>query len=92
VADFGWRGGSPGGYSILGGAAVHRCDKHPVLNLALQIAEKLGFVSGHRFSDAVSPPKSDAPLGAGRRNLTFSANCLAAEAAPLLGNDFFRSL
>jgi hypothetical protein len=31
---------------ILGGAAVDRCDKHPVLNLALQSAEKLGFVSG----------------------------------------------
>jgi hypothetical protein len=31
------------------------------LGPALQIAEKLGFVSGHRFSDAESPPKSVAP-------------------------------
>jgi len=31
----------------------------------------LGLVSGHRFSDAVSPPKPVAPLGAGCRNATF---------------------
>jgi hypothetical protein len=39
------------------------------------------FVSGHRFSDAVNASKSDAPLGAGHRKLSFSANCLAVEAA-----------
>jgi hypothetical protein len=39
------------------------------LNAALQFAEKLSFVSGHRFSDAVSGLNSDAPLGAGRRKL-----------------------
>jgi hypothetical protein len=32
---------------------------------ALALAEKLGFVSGHRFSDAVSCSESIAPLGAG---------------------------
>ena len=32
---------------------------------ALQFAEKLGFVSGYRFSDTASPSKSTAPLGAG---------------------------
>ncbi|MGB7926726.1 MAG: hypothetical protein WCF61_01145, partial [Terriglobales bacterium] len=46
---------------------------------ASQIAEKLGFVSGYRFSDTASRLKSDAPLGAGHRNSTFSANSLAAE-------------
>jgi hypothetical protein len=49
------------------------------LNSASEFAEKVGFVSGHRFSDAVTPAKSDAPLGAACRNLTFSANCSAAE-------------
>jgi hypothetical protein len=39
---------------ILGGAAVHRCDNCNFLNTALQFAEKLSFMSGHRFSDAVS--------------------------------------
>ena len=29
-----------------------------------QVAEKLGFVSGHRFSEAESLSKSDALLGA----------------------------
>jgi hypothetical protein len=37
------------------------------------------FVSGHRFSDAVSSLNSDAPLGAGHGKRSFSANCLAAE-------------
>ena len=32
------------------------------------------FVSGHRFSDAVNPPKSDALLGAGHRNSTSSTS------------------
>jgi hypothetical protein len=32
-----------------------------------------GFVSGYRFSDAVSLPKSDAPLGAGHRRHNFFA-------------------
>jgi hypothetical protein len=36
------------------------------------------FVSGHRFSDAVSSLNSDAPLGAGHSKRSFSANCLAA--------------
>ncbi|HTE83652.1 MAG TPA: hypothetical protein VK821_02895 [Dehalococcoidia bacterium] len=36
------------------------------------------FVSGHRFSDAVSSSKSEAPLGAGHRKPSFSANSLAA--------------
>src|SRR4029077_1082443 len=31
------------------------------------------FVSGYRFSDTVSPSKSNAPLGAGHRQSTFSA-------------------
>jgi hypothetical protein len=30
----------------------------------LQLAEKLGFVSGYRFSDTVSALQSPAPLGA----------------------------
>ena len=33
------------------------------------------FVSGHRFSDAVSLRKSAAPLGAGQRKSTFFAAC-----------------
>jgi hypothetical protein len=45
----------------------------------LQFAEKLGFVSGYRFSDTASAAKSIAPLGAGWRIPTFSANCLAPE-------------
>jgi ribonuclease R len=32
-----------------------------------------GFVSGHRFSDAVNASKSEAPLGAGHRDSTSSA-------------------
>jgi len=44
--------------------------------------KKLGFVSGHRFSDAINPPKSIAPSGAGGRasNLTLFCNpsCLFA--------------
>jgi hypothetical protein len=51
---------------ILGGAAVHRCDSSIILTTALQFAEKLSFVSGHRFSDAVNALNSDAPLGAGQ--------------------------
>jgi RNA polymerase sigma-70 factor (ECF subfamily) len=35
------------------------------------------FVSGYRFSDTASRLKSDAPLGAGHWNSTFSANCEA---------------
>jgi len=38
-----------------------------------------GFVSGHRFSDAADPLKSDAPSGAGHWNSISSANCLPAE-------------
>ena len=33
-----------------------------------------GFVSGYRFSDTVSPSKSDAPLGAEEAKSTFSAS------------------
>ncbi len=64
---------------ILGGAAVYRCDNRPLLNAASQFAEKLGFVSGYRFSDTASRSKSIAPLGAGARIPTFSANCSANE-------------
>jgi hypothetical protein len=49
---------------------------------ASQIAEKLGFVSGHRFSDAASPPKSVAPLGAERRILTFQPPVQRSAPAP----------
>jgi len=52
-------------------ARLQPCRKHRIFIAALQFAEKLGFVSGHRFSDAASPAKSDAPSGAGCRNLTF---------------------
>jgi hypothetical protein len=45
----------------LGRARLHRLRK------------KSGFVSGYRFSDTVSPSKSDAPLGAGQGKFTFSA-------------------
>jgi hypothetical protein len=57
------------------------------LGPALQIVEKLGFVSGHRFSDAENPPKSVAPLGAGLRKFTLSAICLAAEVTPRRRNN-----
>jgi len=33
------------------------------------------FVSGHRFSDAVTVAKSAAPSGAADRDITFSAAC-----------------
>jgi hypothetical protein len=70
ASDFEWR-------------SRFRWDNCIVPAAALQTAEKLdlcisSFVSGYRFSNTVSPAKSDAPLGAGRRNSTFSANCLAA--------------
>jgi len=45
---------------------------------ASHLAEKLGFVSGYRFSDTASRSKSIAPLGAGSRISTFSAKCSAA--------------
>jgi hypothetical protein len=61
---------------------VYRCDDCIVLNAALESAENLGFVSGYRFSDTVSRSKSDAPLGAGSEQMTFSAVCFAAEVAP----------
>jgi hypothetical protein len=59
------------GRVILAGVAVYRCDDSMVQVAAVQIAEKLGFVSGHRFSDAVTPAKSDAPLEAGIENRVF---------------------
>jgi hypothetical protein len=37
---------------------------------------------GIAFSDAESPPKSVAPLGAGRQKFIFSAICSAAAGAP----------
>jgi hypothetical protein len=45
-------------------------------------AEKLSFVSGHRFSDTVSASEPKAPLGAVRQSTSFSAFC---SAAPQLG-------
>jgi hypothetical protein len=50
-----------------------------VTSAAKQFAEKLGFVSGYRFSDTASPSKSIAPLGADRRISSFPANCKAAD-------------
>ena len=50
---------------------------------ALQFAEKLGFVSGHRFSDAASRVPSIAPLGAEVSIWTFSA---ASPTAPPWAN------
>jgi hypothetical protein len=44
-----------------------------------RLRKKSGFVSGYRFSDTVSPSKSDAPLGAGQGKFTFSA---ASSAVP----------
>jgi hypothetical protein len=49
-------------------------ERNDTPSAAKQFAEKLGIVSGHRFSDAVTPAKSDAPLGAECRTLTFPAN------------------
>jgi hypothetical protein len=43
-----------------------------------RLRKKSGFVSGYRFSDTVSPSKSDAPLGARQRQFTFSAASLVA--------------
>jgi hypothetical protein len=40
-----------------------------------QAAEKARFVSGHRFSDAVSVTELVAPSGAAVRNMTFIAAC-----------------
>jgi hypothetical protein len=47
-----------------------------------RLRKKSGFVSGYRFSDTVSPSKSDAPLGATQRQFTFSAACSAAGLQP----------
>jgi hypothetical protein len=64
---------------FLGGAAVHRCDQRPSFQYWLySLLKNSSFVSGHRFSDAVSSLNSDAPLGAGHSKRSFSANCLAA--------------
>ena len=49
---------------------------------AKQVAEKVGFVSGYRFSDTASSSKSDAPLGAAVRPQTRPAASLPL--APLL--------
>ena len=61
---------------------------HPELAAALpaaaakQVAEKVGFVSGYRFSDTASSSKSDAPLGAAVQPETRPAASLPL--APLL--------
>jgi hypothetical protein len=49
------------------------------LRKALQFAEKHQFVSGHRFSDAVTATESMTPLGAEVTGPSFSADCLASE-------------
>src|SRR3977135_2120123 len=48
----------------------------------------VSFVSGYRFSDTVSPSKSNAPLGAGHRHSLFSASSLAADVAVLAPSEF----
>ncbi len=50
--------------------------------VAKQVAEKVSFVSGHRFSDTPSSSKSDAPLGAVVRPETLPSASLPL--APLL--------
>jgi hypothetical protein len=62
----------------LKGHGFQPCRNCHKINRGCTVCEKLSFVSGHRFSDAVSALNSDAPLGAERRKLRFSANCLAA--------------
>jgi len=47
-----------------------------------QVGKKIGFVSGHRFSDAVSSSKSDAPLGAAARKSISSAKAAVDSAPP----------
>ncbi len=51
-------------------------------SVAKQVAEKVGFVSGYRFSDTASSSKSDAPFGAAVRPETRPAASLPL--APLL--------
>jgi len=51
--DFGWRSGS----SLR--CSCFQCPLH-------SLPKNSRFVSGHRFSDAVSSSKSGAPLGAGQ--------------------------
>jgi hypothetical protein len=48
------------------------------------------FVSGYRFSDTASRSKSDAPSGAGHRNSSFSASCLAGEGATVAQKRVFQ--
>ena len=64
-----------GGFVSLAQLAGAQRDTPPA---AKQSAEKLGFVSGYRFSDTASRLKSDAPLGAEPRKSSFSASCKAA--------------
>jgi hypothetical protein len=51
----------------------------------------LGFVSGHRFSDAANASKSDAPLGAGQKvyfsKLPTACNFLPAPASYTYAED-----
>ncbi len=47
-------------FLLLGGAAVHRCDNWLIFMTASEAAKRLTFVSGHRFSDAISLLQSDA--------------------------------
>ncbi len=49
---------------------------------AEQVGEKIGFVSGYRFSDTVSSLKSDAPLGAAARKSISSAKAAVDSAPP----------
>jgi hypothetical protein len=52
-------------------------------NFGFTVLKNSRFVSGHRFSDAVSSSESEAPSGAGPSKTGFSANCSAAEARTL---------
>src|SRR5208283_2182777 len=62
----------------LSGAAVYRRDDRQYFRYRLYSSLKnWRFVSEYRFSDTVSPSRSDAPLGAGHRISSFSENCEA---------------
>ncbi len=72
----------------LGGAAVHRCEIWHILSDAFyrlrkngfyRLRKNSGFVSGHRFSDAVSSLNFACPFRGWTRRRCFSAICLAAE-------------
>jgi hypothetical protein len=65
--DFGWRNAS-----ALAVAQLYWIRLYSLL-------KNSSFVSGRRFSDAVSSLNSNAPLEAAHSKTQFSANCLAAE-------------